>query len=235
MASVARMVSFVAVLLAALGLVAANRGIVAPLVGFGVCMSSALIGGLVAAVLSLVAIAMTRGGRDPIGRQKAWVGLAIGLGLIVAVLAAAAGGGGAPPINDVTTDLEDPPAFAPASAAPGYAGRELGYPPEFVAIVQEAYPDLAPLVLDTAVDEAYVRALAKAQALGWTIVARDDADHLFVAQDRTKLFRFVDDVAVRVRAEGTGARVDVRSKSRDGQGDLGANAARIRRYLDALR
>lgn len=234
MASVARMVSFVALLLAALGLLAANQGIVAPLVGFQLCMASALFGGLLAAVLSLVAIALTRGGRDPRGRQRAWAGLAIGLGLIVAVLAAAAGGAGAPPINDVTTDLEDPPGFEPAAGQSAYVERDLRYPAEFVAIVREAYPDLAPRGVDASVDETYARALAAAEALGWTIAARDDASHAFVAQDRTKLFRFVDDVAVRVRSEGAGARVDVRSKSRDGRGDLGANAARIRRFLDAL-
>ncbi|MEZ4332601.1 MAG: DUF1499 domain-containing protein [Myxococcota bacterium] len=235
MASVARMVSFVALLLAALGLVAANLGLVAPLVGFATCMGSALLGGLVAAILSLVAIARTRGGRDPIGRQKAWVGLAIGLGLIVSVLAAAASGAGKPPINDVTTDLEDPPAFAPASAVPAYADRDMAYPPAFVETVRAAYPEVRPLVLAVPVDEAYARALAVAEDLGWRVVARNEAEHAFDAQDRSALFRFVDDVAVRIRTEGDGARVDVRSKSRDGRGDLGANAARIERFLDAMR
>ena len=51
----------------------------------------------------------------------------------------------------------------------------------------------------------------------------------------TRIFRFVDDVVVRVRpAEGGGAIVDVRSKSRDGRGDLGANAARIRAFAEKL-
>ncbi len=54
------------------------------------------------------------------------------------------------------------------------------------------------------------------------------------ATDTSRMFRFVDDIAVRIRPDGTGSRVDVRSKSREGKGDLGVNAARIRRLRDAL-
>jgi len=42
----------------------------------------------------------------------------------------------------------------------------------------------------------------------------------------------VDDISVRVRESGGGAVVDIRSKSRDGKGDMGANAARIRAFRD---
>jgi len=38
-----------------------------------------------------------------------------------------------------------------------------------------------------------------------------------------------------VRPEGAGSRVDVRSLSRVGRGDLGMNAKRIRRFLERLR
>lgn len=235
MASFARIVSLVAFALAVLGLIGAHQGIVAPLTGFQLCIGGALLGGLVAVILSLVAIVRTRGGRDPRGRQSAWLGLAIGLGLVLAVLAAAATGGDAPPINDITTDLESPPAFAPASAVPDYAGRDMSYPPEFVEIVRASYPDLKPLVVPGPVDATFARAVSAAESLGWAIAVRDDAAHTFDARDTTTLFRFVDDVTVRVREEGSGARIDVRSKSRDGRGDLGANAKRIERFLAALR
>ena len=185
-------------------------------------------------VLSLVGIVMTRGGRDPDGRQKAWTGLAIGLGLVLVVLAGASTGGDAPPINDITTDLENPPAFAPAAVVDDYAGRDMSYPPEFVEIVRASYPDLAPLVLQEPVESAFERAIATAESLGWEISARNDPEHSFDAQDTSSLFRFVDDVTVRVVAEGSGSRIDVRSKSRDGRGDLGANAKRIQRFLQAM-
>ena len=54
------------------------------------------------------------------------------------------------------------------------------------------------------------------------------------AYDRTLVFGFYDDVIVRVTRSGRGALVDVRSASRFGQHDLGANAARVRRVLTAL-
>ena len=50
----------------------------------------------------------------------------------------------------------------------------------------------------------------------------------------TAIFRFVDDIAIRVRPTASGTVVDVRSKSRDGRGDLGANAERIRAFTSAF-
>lgn len=238
MASFARTCSLFAATIASIGLAGAHFGLLAPLKGFVLCMGGALLGGLLSVILSLVGIATTRGGRDPGGRQKAWTGLAIGLGLILAVLAGAAGSGGggdAGRINDISTDLEDPPAFAPASVVAEYAGRDMRYPAEFVPIVRAGYPDLAPLVTDAPVEATYARALEVAEELGFEIVARNEPEHTFDAREATFLFRFVDDVVVRVRPEGSGSRVDVRSKSRDGQGDLGANAKRIERFLEAMR
>lgn len=241
MASFARTCSLFAATIALIGLAGAHFGLLAPLTGFVVCMVGALLGGLLSVILSLVGIATTRGRRDPGDRSKAWTGLAVGLGLILAVLAGWAGSGAAgvdreaASINDISTDLEDPPAFAPASVVPEYAGRDMAYPAEFAPIVRSGYPDLAPLVTDAPVDATFARALEVAEELGFEIVARNDPDHTFDAREATFLFRFVDDVVVRVRPEGSGSRVDVRSKSRDGRGDLGANAQRIRRFLDALR
>ena len=72
--------------------------------------------------------------------------------------------------------------------------------------------------------------------LGWEIVAVDRMRGVLEAIDTTFWFRFKDDVVVRVRASGPSrARVDVRSKSRVGRGDLGANARRIRTFSAALR
>ena len=75
---------------------------------------------------------------------------------------------------------------------------------------------------------------AAAEELGWEVVARDGDALAFYARDETGLFRFVDDVVVRVRPDGAGAKIDVRSKSRDGRGDMGTNAKRIRSLLGAI-
>jgi len=51
------------------------------------------------------------------------------------------------------------------------------------------------------------------------------------ATDTTLFFGFKDDVIVRLRVEGGGTRIDVRSKSRVGLGDAGTNAKRVRAFL----
>ena len=43
------------------------------------------------------------------------------------------------------------------------------------------------------------------------------------------------DIVIRVAADGTGSRIDVRSQSRWGRGDFGANARRVRAYLAAIK
>ena len=47
----------------------------------------------------------------------------------------------------------------------------------------------------------------------------------------SEIVRFADDVAIRVRPDGEGTRFDVRSVSRFGRSDLGANARRIREVM----
>ncbi|WP_404326387.1 DUF1499 domain-containing protein [Aerophototrophica crusticola] len=79
------------------------------------------------------------------------------------------------------------------------------------------------------------RAEAAARDMGWDIVAVEPAEGRVEATATTAWFGFKDDVVVRVRPEGDGSRIDVRSKSRVGRSDLGANAARIRDYLARLK
>jgi uncharacterized protein (DUF1499 family) len=103
-----------------------------------------------------------------------------------------------------------------------------------VEIVRESYPDLASLAVPDAPADALLRAERAAESLGWEVIAKDGSRGTLYARDETALFRFVDDVVVRVTPTDDGSLIDVRSKSRDGRGDLGANAARIRALLEAL-
>ena len=84
-------------------------------------------------------------------------------------------------------------------------------------------------------DRVFAAVEAAARALGWEIVAALPAEGRLEATATTAWFGFKDDVVVRVRAEGAGSRVDVRSLSRIGVGDLGTNAARVRAFLAQLR
>lgn len=100
---------------------------------------------------------------------------------------------------------------------------------------REACPDLQPLMLNVPPPKAFDRALATARAVGWDLVDADAATGRIEATDTTFWYGFKDDVVIRVRPAEGGSRVDVRSLSRVGGGDVGTNAKRIRAYLDALR
>ncbi len=142
-----------------------------------------------------------------------------------------------PPIHDITTDPDNPPAFAAVVAArTAEGGNPVGYEGAKIAEQQrQAYPDIAPLSLALPRDVAFNRALDAAQRMGWTIVAADDTAGRIEASDRSRWFGFTDDIVIRITPEGSGSRVDVRSSSRLGRSDFGVNAARIRAYLAALR
>lgn len=217
---------------AVLGPVLIQLGVVKPLFGFQAFFGLGLLLGLIALVLSPFALRATRAASGRSGRGLAWLGFGCGALLATVLAVSARGGAGVPPINDITTDLADPPAFA---SDPAGEGRDMAYPPDFVPQVRAAYADLAPIRVSSDAARALALAEQTARSLGWEVVAVDAGAGTLLARETSRIFRFVDDVVVRVRAsEGGGAVVDVRSKSRDGRGDLGANAARIRRFAEAL-
>ena len=203
-----------------------------PMLGFGLFALATIIGGIAATLLGAAALIRKKHLTAQDDRKRALTGTVLGLFLLALLLLAAGTGGDAPPINDITTDLNDPPNFAPEEAVPAYAGRDMSYPPEFVAIVQTHYPELASVKSPLAPDAAYAKALSTAKQMGLNVVWESASERRFDATDITPAFRFVDDVTVRVRPSGSGSEIDVRSKSRDGQGDLGTNAQRIRKFFD---
>ena len=141
----------------------------------------------------------------------------------------------APPIHDISTDLEDPPRFVAAARIRSRWQNSPEHGGERVAAAQRrAYPDIAPLATRHTPAEVYERARHVMEGLGWRVLGEDAGAGLIEAVDITPLLRFRDDVVVRIRAEAGGSRIDVRSASRLGRGDLGANAARVRRFLKAL-
>lgn len=140
-----------------------------------------------------------------------------------------------PPIHDVTTDTQDPPAFVAVLPRRAGAANPAAYGGDRVAALQQqGYPDIRPLHLRVAPAAAFASALAEARDMGWVVVGADAAAGRIEATATTRWFGFKDDVVVRVRPEGTGTRVDVRSVSRVGGSDIGTNAARIRSYLGRL-
>jgi uncharacterized protein (DUF1499 family) len=129
-----------------------------------------------------------------------------------------------PYINDITTDTENPPQFAARVPKGDYAAH-------FSELQRIGYPELRPLELTVPPGQAFARAQAAAQALGWEIVGTDQGAGRIEAVVTTRWFGFKDDVVVRIAAAGGGSRIDVRSRSRVGRSDLGANAKRIQEFL----
>ena len=192
---------------AALGPILIHARAVTPLAGFRSFFLVGLSFGLIALVLSPFAFHATgaSGGRS--ARGLAWLGFACGALLLGVVVANVRGGAGAPAVNDVTTDLSDPPAFA---SDPAGRGRDMSYPAAFVPLVRRAHPDLATIHLASEPSAALARAGETAKTLGWEVVAVDAHAGTLLARHTTRVFRFIDDVMVRVRsADGGGALVDV--------------------------
>ena len=103
--------------------------------------------------------------------------------------------------------------------------------PEIAAQQRQAYPDLQPVILPLAPQPAFDQALAAVNEVGWEIAGFNRQEGRIEATDTTFWFGFKDDVVVRLRPAVGGTQVDVRSVSRVGGGDVGANAKRIRNYL----
>ena len=141
-----------------------------------------------------------------------------------------------PVINDISSDISDPPAMVALLALRRGAPNPPAYPGAAVAVQQRAaYPDIAPIVLPVPPAEAFKRVDRVAMAMGWDIVARAPTEGRLEAIDTSEWFGFRDDIVVRIRADGTGSRIDIRSKSRVGESDLGVNARRIRNFMARLK
>ena len=188
------------------------------------------LGGILALVVTILGVIRALRGRG----YGASV-LAATLGLLVFV-ALAARGRGAPRINDFTTDMTDPPVFKQAAADPANRGRDMSYPPAFADVQRACCADLVPVHLPSPPAAAFAMVeLVAAGMPNWTITRQESPAGELEAVSTTPLFGFHDDIIVRVRPDPAGgSRVDMRSKSRVGQGDLGANAARIRAFEAAL-
>lgn len=141
----------------------------------------------------------------------------------------------APPIHDITTDTFDPPQFQALMPERQKAPNGFNYRgAEIAAQQQKGYPDIKSVILNSDPQATMQRVIDAARGCGWDVVSTDTAAGRLEATATTFWFGFKDDVVVRVRPEGAGSRVDVRSMSRVGGSDVGANARRIREFIGRL-
>jgi len=139
-----------------------------------------------------------------------------------------------PFIHDISTDVVNPPRFNKVIALRGEGTNSLKYDSEKNGALQlDAYPKVKTLIVDAPVTEAYAKALSVVVDLGWELVNDDSEAGIIEATETSRLWAFKDDIVVRVSAVEKNSAIDLRSVSRVGQSDLGANARRIEMFLKA--
>lgn len=224
--------SLVAAAAFVLGPLGAHFGITPPMTGFLIFALGGILG-LASLVLGLIGAARHTGS----ARGAALRGVIVGGAVAAVFVLLAVGSRGAPRINDITTDMDRPPRFVAAVERPRNVDRDMGYPgPTFAEQQRQGYPDLGPLLLAIPPDQAYAKARqVAAETTTWTVMREDEEAMAIEGYDTTALFRFEDDFVIEIRPEIGGSVVHMRSKSRDGQGDMGANAARIRAFFAKMK
>jgi uncharacterized protein (DUF1499 family) len=190
------------------------------------CLGCVLVLGLCGVLLLLPRYANTRGAI--LGRMLVALPGAV---LLISLLA---GRGDYPPIHDVTTDIKDPPVFTMAMAQRPEGANSLEIDPQAISAQQEAYPDVQTIRTSLDIEAAFDRALAVAGDLGWDIYHQDRNAGVIEAVETTAIMAFKDDIVIRLRSNAQGTKVDLRSVSRVGIGDIGANAKRIRAFQQAF-
>jgi hypothetical protein len=195
---------------------------------------------LAAVLLALMAFAIIwRDGRP--GAGAAVGGLLLALLLLAFPAYLAAQTLRLPFLNDISTDRIDPPQFSRSRRALDMRGGRT--PPDLAAdgraLQQAAYPAITPIVLEIEPERVMPVVLAAAKNQGWQVYesvapgGRGAVGHV-EAIARTPIMGFVDDITIRLRPQAAGTRIDVRSASRLGRHDLGANAKRIQHFVDEL-
>ena len=188
---------------------------------------------LVALLMSVLALVGGLGG-DGAQTNRALLGLIVSLVVVFAPLNGLRKAMTVPPIHDISTDLANPPVFSHVPSLRADGDNSLAFDSKVMDMQKAHYTNLRPVTLEVGMAEAFAQAVLTAEDMGWEIVHSDAASGQIEAVVTTPLFGFKDDVAIRMTAVDGGTQIDLRSVSRVGQSDLGANAARIQAFLDAI-
>ncbi len=148
-----------------------------------------------------------------------------------------------PLLNDISTDLVDPPRFAFLQGMRTPQMNEIGPIGEVAAAVQqESYPEITGRRYDLSADRILMIVRQLATARSWTVVISPDVgsdepiggETTIEAVASSPLLAIPYDVAIRIVDEQGSTYVDMRSASRFGLHDFGENARRIGAFLSDL-
>jgi uncharacterized protein (DUF1499 family) len=191
---------------------------------------------IAAAALGLATVVPTRPGGRRRGFVAAILAIMVGLGAAYVPVDWFLRAQRLPELNDISTDIANPPALVVTAQLRRGAPNPPAYPGASAGVLQRAaYPDIVPVVLPVPPAEAFKRVDKAAMVMDWEIVARAPDEGRLEAVATSEWFGFRDDIVVRIRPDGAGSRIDIRSKSRVGESDLGANARRIRAFIARLK
>jgi len=184
------------------------------------------------AQIALVTIVISMFKRDKQLAKSSSITFVSGMLLaFIALFTAGTSGLTAPPIHDISTDTENPPEFIKALKLRIDGDSTTVYEGETVAEIQQrAFPDIQTINTEMSPEDAFQNSLSTIEILGWTLIDADKISGRIEAYDESKLFGFIDDVVIRISTKDHLTNLDVRSISRVGIGDLGANANRIRQF-----
>lgn len=227
--------ALVAVALVAAGLIGAHFGFAAPFMGFQLFLFGLLFG-VLALILGLIGLFRTRIPQTQHAHSRAVVASYIGAILTALLVYLALGAKGYPAINDITTDVDNPPEFVNAQSLAQNQGRNLAYNKvKYAQRQQQGYGTLQAVPLSMDPDQAFKEVSTLASEMhGWKITYTDPKTRSLEGVATTNLFRFHDDFIIQVRPASNGSMVEMRSKSRDGEGDVGANYKRIQSFFASL-
>lgn len=143
-----------------------------------------------------------------------------------------------PFIHDISTDIENIPAFEAAAAARKEGDHSTEHEGSQIIEMQvEGYPNIKPILVKTEPTDVLSEVNTLIIEQGWEPLAvySSAMPYRVEAVDTSLLFGFKDDVVIRIDLQPDGmTRIDMRSMSRQGQSDLGANANRIQNFLAKL-
>jgi uncharacterized protein (DUF1499 family) len=184
----------------------------------------------------------------PTSSRNALIAVAISLIPIVGLGSQVFVASSVPAIHNISTDIVDPPQFRTIADLRGVGTNPLEYRIEggnLGEIQRNAYPDIKTITADIDIASAFDKAVSIAENLGWDIVdksvdwktvSKNEAKETIIeATQTTTLWQFKDDIVIRLRSNSQTPNttyIDLRSVSRIGQSDLGANAKRIQRFVD---
>jgi len=141
-------------------------------------------------------------------------------------------GSSVPPIHNISTDTVNPPAFDKIIALRNKGHNPLDYDAAKLAELQNAaYPKVKTLTTELSASEAHARAKSVVESMGLELVNSDVEKGIIEATETTTIWGFKDDLVVRIAKQEGQTAIDLRSVSRIGMSDLGANAKRIEKFL----